>query len=85
MVLQTEDASDKLRDIIAPMAGSLSSALTPLKGMVRQPYFFPGVSTTMQNTAIYCAVASQFIVTDPQAWYISTAHEMQNISRQQQL
>lgn len=30
----TEDASDKLRDIIAPMAGGLSSALTPLKGMV---------------------------------------------------
>ncbi len=35
VVLQTEDASDKLRDIIAPMAGGLSSALTPLKGMVR--------------------------------------------------
>jgi len=35
VVLQTEDASDRLRDIIAPMAGGLSSALTPLKGMVR--------------------------------------------------
>ena len=34
VLLQTEDASDKLRDIIAPMASGLSSALTPLKGMV---------------------------------------------------
>lgn len=34
--LQTAEASDKLRDIIAPMAGGLSSAFTPLKGMVSQ-------------------------------------------------
>jgi len=59
VVLQTEDASDKLRDIIAPMAGGLSSALTPLKGMVRQLNFFPGVSTTIQNTAMYCAISCQ--------------------------
>lgn len=30
----TAEASDKLRNIIAPMAGGLSSAFTPLKGMV---------------------------------------------------
>lgn len=36
VLLQTAEASDKLRDIIAPMAGGLSSAFTPLKGMVSQ-------------------------------------------------
>jgi len=59
VVLQTEDASDKLRDIIAPMAGGLSSALTPLKGMVRKPDFLPRVSVAIQNIAKYCAVPCQ--------------------------
>ena len=34
-VLQTEDASDKLREVIAPMASQFSTALTPLKSAVR--------------------------------------------------
>ena len=33
-VLQTEEASDKLREVIAPMASQFSTALTPLKSAV---------------------------------------------------
>lgn len=34
-ILQTEEASDKLREVIAPMASQFSTALTPLKSVVR--------------------------------------------------
>lgn len=33
-ILQTEEASDKLREVIAPMASQFSTALTPLKSVV---------------------------------------------------
>lgn len=33
-VLQTEEASDKLREVMAPMASQFSTALTPLKSAV---------------------------------------------------
>ena len=45
-LLQTAEASDKLRDIIAPLAGGLSSAFTPLKGMVSQNCWLWSMSCT---------------------------------------
>ncbi len=56
VVLQTEDASDRMRDIITPMAGGLSSALTPLKGMVRYTYTW-----CVNGSADHCYVLRCFM------------------------